>query len=92
MSDMVHHPAHYQGADGRECIDVIRERLGHAGFVAYCVGNAIKYRFRAGRKGEAAEDLAKASVYERWAEAGEPVRDPPREGMETEDEQRRRFA
>lgn len=32
-------------------------------FAAYCRGNAIKYSFRAGRKGPASEDLAKAKWY-----------------------------
>lgn len=73
--DPVHHPQHYRGEDGRECIDIIREKLGREGFIAFCVGNAMKYRFRAGRKGPESEDLAKAAVYERWAVLGEPVRE-----------------
>lgn len=59
--NMVNHPPHYQGKV--ECIDAIESALGPDGFVAYCRGNALKYTFRAGRKGDAAEDLAKAAWY-----------------------------
>ncbi len=57
-ADSVDHPAHY--AEGRrfEPIDVIEDwRLG------FCLGNAVKYISRAGRKGDALEDLRKA----RWS-------------------------
>lgn len=60
-ADMVNHPPHYQGKV--ECIDAIESALGADGFAAYCRGNAIKYSFRAGRKGPAGEDLAKARWY-----------------------------
>lgn len=67
MTDNVNHPAHYTGLPGLEVIDIIRASLGAEGFKAYCCGNAIKYRMRAGKKGDAAECLAKADTYERWA-------------------------
>jgi len=60
-ADMVNHPAHYQGKV--ECIDAIESALGPEGFAAYCRGNALKYTFRAGKKGPAALDLAKAVWY-----------------------------
>lgn len=60
-NDMVNHPPHYQGKV--ECIDAIESALGPDGFAAYCRGNAIKYAFRAGRKGDAKLDLAKAIWY-----------------------------
>lgn len=60
-TDMVNHPPHYQGKV--ECIDAIESALGPEGFAAYCRGNAIKYAFRAGKKGDAAQDLAKAQWY-----------------------------
>lgn len=59
--DMVNSPPHYQGKV--ECIDAIESALGPVGFVAYCRGNAMKYTFRAGRKGDYSEDLAKAKWY-----------------------------
>lgn len=67
INEAVNHPDHYQG-DGIECIDAIRAALGTDGFIAYCRGNAIKYAWRAGKKGpNAAEDMGKAAVYSKWA-------------------------
>jgi hypothetical protein len=60
-SDPVDHPPHYQGKV--ECIDAIEAALGDDGFVACCRGNAMKYIYRAGRKGESVEDLRKAAWY-----------------------------
>lgn len=55
--DMVNHPQHYTShPSGVECIEVTR----HYGFN---VGNAIKYLWRAGLKGDAIEDLRKAAWY-----------------------------
>lgn len=57
MSDPVNHPKHYTGhPSGVECITVTE----HMGF---CVGNAVKYLWRAGLKGSALEDLRKARWY-----------------------------
>lgn len=59
MPEMVDHPAHYGGADNiYEAIKVIEAwKLG------FCLGNAVKYIARAGKKGSAAEDLKKARWY-----------------------------
>lgn len=64
-ADVINAPAHYRLESGREAIDVIRETLGAAGFVAYCKGNAIKYIARAGAKDGASvqTDLQKAAKY-----------------------------
>lgn len=59
-------PEHYSGPI--ECIDAIRAALGDASFVDYCRANALKYLWRAGRKGDALEDLQKARVYLLFAE------------------------
>lgn len=69
--DAVHHPAHYT-AFPLEVIDIIKAALGPEGFKAYCFGNEIKYRMRAGLKGDdkAQEDLAKAMTYKRFREGG----------------------
>lgn len=57
MSESVDHPAHYNShPSGVECIDIVE----HFGFN---VGNAIKYLWRAGLKGDAIEDLKKAAWY-----------------------------
>ena len=56
--DNINHPSHY--AEGRkyEPIDVIEDwKLG------FCLGNTVKYISRAGRKGDALEDLKKAAFY-----------------------------
>lgn len=60
MSDAVHHPPHYGGADNPyEAIKVI-EAWG----LGFCLGNTIKYISRAGKKGEdALQDLKKAEWY-----------------------------
>jgi Ni,Fe-hydrogenase III large subunit len=60
-SDPVNHPDHYQGKV--ECIDAIEAALGDDGFIAHCRGNAMKYIYRAGRKGDGVEDLRKAAWY-----------------------------
>ena len=56
-ADPVDHPAHYNDhPSGVECITVTE----HYNFN---VGNAIKYLWRAGLKGDAVEDLKKARWY-----------------------------
>ena len=55
--DPVNHPGHYS-AGGIEAIDVI-EAWG----LGFCLGNTVKYIARAGRKGDALEDLKKAAWY-----------------------------
>lgn len=59
--DAVHSPAHYQLADGVEAIDVIDEAVEDP--ASFYRGNAIKYLLRAGRKGDAKQDLEKARWY-----------------------------
>lgn len=59
MPEMVDHPAHYGGADNPyEAIKVIE-----AWDLGFCLGNAVKYISRAGKKGDALEDLKKARWY-----------------------------
>lgn len=64
--DNIDHPAHYQGE--YECIDLMREIYGDDAVRHFCICNAYKYRFRAGRKdGETAQsDIAKAEWYEAY--------------------------
>ena len=55
--DNVNHPPHYKShPSGIECIQVTE----HMGF---CLGNAVKYIWRADEKGKAIEDLEKAKWY-----------------------------
>ncbi len=56
--DPVNHPAHYTGhPSGVECIDITEH-------MNFCLGNAIKYVWRAGLKSNSpVEDLRKARWY-----------------------------
>ena len=61
MTDPINQPPHYQPKSGQvECIDAI-ESMG-AG-IDFCRGNAVKYLWRLGRKGDALEDARKAQWY-----------------------------
>ena len=60
----VSHPPHYL-AGGIEVIDYIHAKLGHEGFIAYCMGNVLKYTSRWNLK-NGVEDLEKAKVYLTW--------------------------
>lgn len=56
-NERVNHPAHYTAHPaGVECIQITE----HMGF---CLGNAVKYIWRADLKGNAIEDLEKAKWY-----------------------------
>ncbi|MBF0168774.1 MAG: DUF3310 domain-containing protein [Alphaproteobacteria bacterium] len=67
--EAVNHPSHYGGADNPyEAIKVIE-----AWELDFCLGNAVKYIARAGKKGCEVEDLKKAVWYlNRKIEAMEP--------------------
>jgi len=69
MPDAVNQPSHY--TQGRfETIEIIEEiTQGYSdGYVAYCVGNALKYLARAPFKhGEPTEDISKAAKYLEFA-------------------------
>lgn len=61
MSEAVNHPSHYGGADNPyEAIKVIE-----AWDLGFCLGNAVKYISRAGKKSEETtiQDLEKARWY-----------------------------
>ncbi len=61
--DPVSRPAHY--ASGPiECADAIEVAIaGQPPHIGWCLGNAIKYLWRAGQKDDAAQDLRKAVWY-----------------------------
>lgn len=61
-NDPVDHPSHYT-AGGIECIDGLAAALTPEQFAGFCRGNALKYLWRAGRKGDVVEDLRKAAWY-----------------------------
>lgn len=55
--DSVNHPPHYTNhPSGVECIQVTEH-------MSFCLGNAVKYIWRADEKGNAIEDLKKAIWY-----------------------------
>lgn len=55
--EAVNHPRHYNvHPSGVECIDVVEH-------MTFNKGNAMKYIWRAGEKGDALEDLRKARWY-----------------------------
>jgi len=56
MIDIVNHPNHYGQVPDIECIEV-------ASHFNFCLGNAIKYIWRADHKGAPENDLRKAIWY-----------------------------
>lgn len=57
MNDNVNHPKHYtQHPSGVECIEITEH-------MNFCLGNAMKYIWRASLKGKEVEDLRKARWY-----------------------------
>jgi len=62
MSDPINRPAHYT-AGGIECIDAIEAALTPEEARGFRKGNALKYLWRAGRKGDHTEDIKKARWY-----------------------------
>ncbi len=55
--EAVNHPKHYNShPSGVECITVVEH-------MNFCLGNAMKYIWRAGEKGDAKEDIRKAIWY-----------------------------
>ena len=63
--DNVKHPNHYQGVEGMEVIDVMRNFLPKykEGYTAAMIKDVIKYVLRAPSKGKMLEDLQKAREY-----------------------------
>lgn len=59
----VDHPAHYGGDTSYECIKVLEAWMTAEQASGFNIGNAIKYLSRAGKKGDAVEDMKKARWY-----------------------------
>ena len=62
-NDMVTQPKHYEFFDDIEAITIIARSMTEKQFAGYCMGNALKYRLRAGKKFNTEEDLKKAEYY-----------------------------
>jgi len=60
--DAVQHPNHYKVID-LECIEMIAGCLTVEAFKGYCLGCWMKYRFRAGNKGDVQQDIDKSEKY-----------------------------
>jgi len=57
VSDMVDHPPHYTShPSGVECVQITE-------YMGFCLGNVMKYIWRADLKHDAIEDLEKAKWY-----------------------------
>lgn len=63
--DNVNNPNHYKLGCGIESIEIIKKVLGTQGFVAFCLGNILKYLIRAEKK-NGKEDYKKAAKYLEW--------------------------
>ncbi len=64
MPDAVNHPSHYGGeSNPYEALKVLRAWLGDEQYLGFLRGNVLKYLARAGKKGDAVEDLEKAVFY-----------------------------
>lgn len=62
-SNMVTNPKHYEFFEDVEAITIIARSMTEKQFAGYCMGNALKYRLRAGKKFNTEEDLKKADYY-----------------------------
>lgn len=63
--DNVNNPNHYKLGCGIESIEIIKKVLGTQGFIAFCLGNILKYLIRAEKK-NGKEDYKKAAKYLEW--------------------------
>ena len=63
--DNINNPNHYKLGCGVESIEIIKRVLGLRGFVAFCLGNILKYLIRAEKK-NGKEDYKKAAKYLEW--------------------------
>ncbi len=79
MNDPVNNPKHYTGHEsGIECIQVTEH-------MNFCLGNAVKYIWRADLKNDAIEDLKKAREYiDIEIERRERLGTEPKEGTDRE--------
>lgn len=62
--DSVKNPKHYQVIEGVESITIIASAMTVDQWRGFCLGNILKYRIRAGKKGDLQQDIAKADYYQ----------------------------
>lgn len=63
VKEAVDHPQHYNREGAMECIEEMRLIFGDYETAIFCKLNAYKYRYRAGSKDNAKEDLRKSDWY-----------------------------
>ncbi len=63
MSDPVNHPAHYTTGPKHDACGETIECINITETMDFCLGNTIKYIWRAGHKHDELEDLKKAAWY-----------------------------
>ena len=71
VTDIVISPPHYT-AGGIETIDYIAAKLSPDEMRGYCLGNALKYLSRSGKKGDGVEDVRKAIFYLQYMAGRDP--------------------
>lgn len=64
VGDSVKNPKHYQVIEGVESITIIASAMTVEQWHGFCLGNILKYRIRAGKKGDLQQDIAKADYYQ----------------------------
>lgn len=63
-TDLIDNPKHYDlFADGTKSFDVIRNTLTPSEYIGFLKGSILKYRLRAGKKGDASVCIAKSYWY-----------------------------
>ena len=61
--DPVNNPRHYYIGHDVQAIDIIKASLTPEQFKGYLLGNFLKYRLRAGDKGDLQQDIDKSNWY-----------------------------
>jgi hypothetical protein len=61
--DVINHPQRYGGDTEYECIKVLEHWFDKEQFKGFCIGNALKYLCRLGKKDDEIQELKKASWY-----------------------------
>ena len=60
----VENPPHYKLLGDIESIEIIARAMTVEQFLGFCLGCALKYRIRAGKKDDIHQDIAKANQFE----------------------------
>ena len=77
MSDAVRNPSHYEVIEDVEAIQLIASVFTRIEWKAYCLGNVLKYRLRAGKKDKLEQDIGKADFYKELYELHKHRNQPP---------------